>query len=870
MTCNNANRQWQSVWLGACVAGWAALGLGAAADLKIEPVADPPVVDGVLDDACWKTAAAVNTLYLHASDTPARDTTVLLARDNQWLYLGFACSNATMARVAQRAFKHDGAVHEDDSVEVFIRPEPAKKRYYQFKLNFANVTAEQRTSDAGSRDDGWNPPLRFMTRRLPNGWTAELAIPLFVFECDDLGGLQLNLCRNEVKIELDLYGAVNNEKTLYAMLRPGNKGSAHNFGNFMAVAGMGGFKPGIPFAPRIAAAEVTGYRLDKGSNSYGVAVTLDTASPAAGSVLLAVVETVGGKDAECYADRIELDGGRKLELSIPTAGFQDRQVRVVLADPGNRANVLASMAVEDTSALSVIRKAFVGRSYYTCETSAAVRLEFGLSAELLKKVTLAVEVNGKKVLEAGGLQPVMTADIPLAALALGSNAVTVRILAEGKELTSAALGVRRLTPRPGYETKVDFIKGVLLKDQQPIFPVAMMGHSLQSRFGVGGCADDDEAMFRYLANEIGFNAVVRSTGTNVPAFMRLAEKYGLNVITWSYSHGCQKLGFPMDMMTPPRSMDLPLPERLRIQRAIYDEGEPLMIAEARLLRDWKNFIGYYNFDEPNLINPDERIAIAEWYYRTVAPLDPYRPQFLLYSKGIPRGDNWTRWGEVLGYDVYPAPPYVPGDCYAEPGLSTAWYACDLRERCRHDNKAMFFVPLANMLDPGRTPIGLKKIHMLCQAYSAIIYGSRGLLYFALNNVIGEEAWDALKTINAQIRAMAPALLNGDIAQEIRYTPDNFKPAERKFPMVNAAVFQYPGGDYLLLAANFTGYAVESHFTVAGLKKAERLFERAKRVSVRGGGICGHDRAVRRPRLHPGAGRFRRARSRGGGHEGAGG
>ncbi len=264
-----------------------------------------------------------------------------------------------------------------------------------------------------------------------------------------------------------------------------------------------------------------------------------------------------------------------------------------------------------------------------------------------------------------------------------------------------------------------------------------------------------------------------------------------------------------------------MPERLAFQRKWYEELEPGLIEDTEIVRDFKNLIGYYNVDEPNLVNPEERIAAAEWYWKTVNPLDPYRPQFLLYARHIPVGDNWTRWGDVLGYDVYPCP--YTGGFHSEPALSTAYYAWQLRERCRQDNKLMFFVPLANQLDPGRAPIGLSRDHMLAQAYAAIIYGSRGMMYFTLSAVVGPEAWDALRTISAQVKAMAPALLNGEIARNIKYTPDDFDPRARKFPPVNVEVFQYPDANYLLMAVNVKPFAVETEFTVGGIKHAARMF-----------------------------------------------
>ena len=258
-------------------------------------------------------------------------------------------------------------------------------------------------------------------------------------------------------------------------------------------------------------------------------------------------------------------------------------------------------------------------------------------------------------------------------------------------------------------------------------------------------------------------------------------------------------------------------------RALYELAEPQAIEEAKLLRDSKNFLAYYSVDEPNLENPELRVALAEWYWKSVYSVDPWHPHLLVYSAHIPAGEKWTKWGDVLGFDIYPKLFRADAGIRIEPGLSTVYYAWQLRERCRSDNKIMWFVPISNIQDPCRTPIGMDKSRMLCQAYAAIIYGVKGLLYFGLSNTIGEDAWDALRTICAQVKAMKPALVHGDVQQNIKYIPDNLDPSARKFPMVNAAVFKYPDGDYLLMAVNIMPHAVDTEFTVGGLRRGARLF-----------------------------------------------
>ncbi len=87
--------------------------------------------------------------------------------------------------------------------------------------------------------------------------------------------------------------------------------------------------------------------------------------------------------------------------------------------------------------------------------------------------------------------------------------------------------------------------------------------------------------------------------------------------------------------------------------------------------------------------------------------------------------------------------------------------------------------------------------------------------------------------------MTPALVNGDIPQTIAYAPDNFDPRARKFLMINTAVFRYPDGDYLLLAANIMPHAVTAEFKVVGMVKAARMFARGAKGQRGSGAKRGH-------------------------------
>ncbi|MBT4818375.1 MAG: hypothetical protein HN742_09455 [Lentisphaerae bacterium] len=785
---------------------WVFSAVLVADSIDIPELRSAPTLDGALDDAAWETANRIETLYLQRTATPFSDTTVFLGRDTAWLYLGFKCDNPTMPHVSQTAFKHDDAVCRDESVEIFLSPDG--KQYGHFMLGFANVTHDKKI-EKGMRDVGWNPVWRTATRRLPTGWTAEAAIPLYALGGDGLAEAHINLMRNLVTIELDPYGAVQDERRVFRLLNP-NAGSPHDMAGFSRLNGFGGFTPTIPFAPRIDTVSLSSYQQKAdGQRFYSVALSLIAGTPVSGETTVKILEDSGWGYVEKVAKTIRVDGMNRLSLDVAVRDFQPRAVTVALdaPDTGDR---LAEQVIADTSMLNVIQEAVVERNYYTAEEVARIRVRSSLSDAALRTSRLQVAAGGRTLAETRGLRPEEVVEIPVDKLALGENALALSLSEGGRQLATTTIMLRRLKPRPGFEVKTDRFRGVVLKDGTPFFPVGIVMHGVTSKH---------EQVFKFLAEEIGFNTLVRS-GTykdstyrsdlnDAQAYMDLAVKYGFSVVNW----GTGKQPHPID--------GKPLPERLRIHRAKYDQLEPAIVRETEILRDSPNMLAYWNVDEPNLLNKEARIAAAEWYFKTVDPIDPYRPQFLLYSKHIPHGDKWTRWGEVLGYDVYPR-PYV-GGMYSEPGLATAYYSCDLRDRCRRDTKVQWFVPLSSHLGPPRAPIGMSRAHLLCQAYTTLIYGSRGLLYFVLSSVVGEEAWGGLKTIAAQVKMLSPALLEAPPKQVVSYTPGALRPAERQFPVVNVATFRYPDGAYLLLAANIKPFAVDSTFTVTGLTAVERCF-----------------------------------------------
>ena len=101
---------------------------------------EPVTIDGVLDDAAWKTAATIDNFsmpWLGKNNKPATKATrakILWDREN--LYIAADLDDADLyADITE----HDGQIWDNDVFEVFLKPAADKPAYYEFQVNARNT-----------------------------------------------------------------------------------------------------------------------------------------------------------------------------------------------------------------------------------------------------------------------------------------------------------------------------------------------------------------------------------------------------------------------------------------------------------------------------------------------------------------------------------------------------------------------------------------------------------------------------------------------------------------------------------------------------------------------------------------------------------
>jgi hypothetical protein len=133
-----------------------------------------PVLDGRLDDAVWKQARPVS-LQSPLGDDQQWPATVMLAHDEEFLYLAIECRKAPGAKYEPAAGNRtrDPDLSDHDRVEFFIDLDRDYATYYHLAIDHRGWA-----TDSCLGDSSWNPKWFIAARTAEGSWTAEAAIPL--------------------------------------------------------------------------------------------------------------------------------------------------------------------------------------------------------------------------------------------------------------------------------------------------------------------------------------------------------------------------------------------------------------------------------------------------------------------------------------------------------------------------------------------------------------------------------------------------------------------------------------------------------------------------------------------------------------------
>lgn len=138
-------------------------------------------VDGKLDEPAWQSAPPIGPLLQARPDEEAaatEETVVRVLYDSSALYFGIACHDRTPSGIVATQLARDGALEVDDYVTVVLGPFFDHRNGFFFAVNPVGARADgQIANNAEHPTLDWDGIWNAGTRRTPEGWVVEIAIP---------------------------------------------------------------------------------------------------------------------------------------------------------------------------------------------------------------------------------------------------------------------------------------------------------------------------------------------------------------------------------------------------------------------------------------------------------------------------------------------------------------------------------------------------------------------------------------------------------------------------------------------------------------------------------------------------------------------
>jgi hypothetical protein len=149
----------------------------------VSPVrfATPPVIDGKLDDAVWRTAAKLGDFkqIIPTEGAPATEPTeVFLGYDADNLYIGARCYDDEPQKVFATGLTRDAEIAYDDYLQLVFDTYRDGRSGFLFSTNAAGVKVDALVRNEGEEINyNWDAVWTVKTSRDSGGWSVEIAIP---------------------------------------------------------------------------------------------------------------------------------------------------------------------------------------------------------------------------------------------------------------------------------------------------------------------------------------------------------------------------------------------------------------------------------------------------------------------------------------------------------------------------------------------------------------------------------------------------------------------------------------------------------------------------------------------------------------------
>ncbi|MBI4483902.1 MAG: carbohydrate binding family 9 domain-containing protein [Acidobacteria bacterium] len=144
-------------------------------------VAEPPKLDGILDELVWSRAELVSDFRQRdpQQGEPATEGTgVGIVYTDSSIFFGIICHDSEPDKIIATDLRRDNALVNDDSVSIILDTFHDHRNAFLFRINPRGTQYDALITDEGKRvDPAWDERWWASAQISPTGWAAEVEIP---------------------------------------------------------------------------------------------------------------------------------------------------------------------------------------------------------------------------------------------------------------------------------------------------------------------------------------------------------------------------------------------------------------------------------------------------------------------------------------------------------------------------------------------------------------------------------------------------------------------------------------------------------------------------------------------------------------------
>ncbi len=148
--------------------------------------------DGILDEPEWQSAELVSGFVQMEprQGEPATERTVVrVAYDDEYLYIAAYCYDSQPDALVVNDLRQDFNPDNQDTFQVILDTFADRRNGYVFIVNPEGAKADWQVANEGREvNTSWEAPWSAGARRVPDGWTAEIAVPFRALRFDNRSG----------------------------------------------------------------------------------------------------------------------------------------------------------------------------------------------------------------------------------------------------------------------------------------------------------------------------------------------------------------------------------------------------------------------------------------------------------------------------------------------------------------------------------------------------------------------------------------------------------------------------------------------------------------------------------------------------------